>query len=46
MKYLGLDTSSKAIHIVELDEDVNLINIYKAECSTKKAFKDRFPELL
>ena len=46
MKYLGLDTSSKAIHIVELDEDVNLINIYKAECSTKKAFKDRFPELM
>ena len=46
MKYLGLDTSSKEIHIVELDEDVNLIKIYKAECNHKKEFKDRFPELM
>jgi|TARA_B100000900_G_scaffold402567_1_gene408567 Holliday junction resolvasome RuvABC endonuclease subunit len=46
MKYIGLDTSSKAIHIVELDEDENLIKIYKADCNTKKSFKDRFPELM
>ena len=46
MKYLGLDTSSKAIHIVILDESENLIEIYKADCNTKKSFKDRFPELM
>ena len=46
MKYLGLDTSSKAIHIVVLDESENLIKIYKADCNTKKSFKDRFPELM
>ena len=46
MKHLGLDTSSKAIHIVILDENENLLNIYKADCNTKKAFKDRFPELM
>ena len=46
MKHLGLDTSSKAIHIVILDENENLLNIYKANCNTKKAFKDRFPELM
>ena len=46
MKYVGVDTSSKAIHAVVLDEDENLIKIYKAECNTKKAFKDRFPELM
>ena len=46
MKYLGLDTSSKAIHIVVLDESENLITIYKADCNTKKSFKDRFPELM
>ena len=46
MKYLGLDTSSKAIHIVVLDESENLIKIYKASCDTKKSFKDRFPELM
>ena len=43
MKYLGLDTSSKAIHIVILDESENLIEIYKADCNTKNSFKDRFP---
>ena len=46
MKYLGLDTSSKAIHIVILDESENLIEIYKADCNTKNSFKDRFPELM
>ena len=46
MKYLGLDTSSKAIHIVVLDESENLITIYKADCNTKKSIKDRFPELM
>ena len=46
MKYLGLDTSSKAIHIVVLDESENLITIYKADCNTNKSFKDRFPELM
>lgn len=46
MKYLGLDTSSKAIHIVILDDNENLIKIYKADCDTKKSFKDRFPELM
>ena len=46
MKYLGLDTSSKAIHIVILDDSENLIKIYKADCDTKKSFKDRFPELM
>ena len=46
MKYLGLDTSSKAIHIVILDESENLIEIYKADCNTKNSFKDRFPVLM
>jgi len=46
MLYLGLDTSSKAIHGVVLDENENLINIYKATCNTKDSFKKRFPDLM
>ena len=46
MLYLGLDTSSKAIHGVVLDEDENLINIYKATCNTKDSFKKLFPDLM
>ena len=46
MKHVGIDTSSKAIHVVVLDGDENLIKTYKAECSIKKSFKDRFPELM
>jgi len=46
MKYLGLDTSSKAIHGVILDEEGNLISIYKATCNIKDSFKKRFPELM
>jgi len=46
MKYLGLDTSSKAIHIVVLDESENLIKIYKAGCTNSKPFKERFSELM
>jgi len=41
MKHVGVDTSSKAIHIVVLDGDENLIKTYKAECSIKKLFKDQ-----
>tara|TARA_R110002020_G_scaffold219321_4_gene427170 strand:+ start:3143 stop:3622 length:480 start_codon:yes stop_codon:yes gene_type:complete len=46
MKYLGLDTSSKAIHCVILDENGNLIELYKATCNTKDSFKKRFPPLI
>ena len=46
MKYLGLDTSSKAIHIVILDESEKLIEIYKADCTKSKSFRERFPELM
>jgi len=46
MKYLGLDTSSKAIHGVILDGEGNLISIYKATCNTKDSFKKRFPDLM
>jgi len=38
MKYLGLDTSSKAIHGVILDEKENLISIHKFTCNVKKPF--------
>ena len=46
MKYLGLDTSSKAIHCVILDENGDLIELYKATCNTKDSFKKRFPPLI
>lgn len=46
MRYLGLDTSSKAIHGVILDEQENLIATHKVICDTKKSFKERFPELI
>jgi len=46
MKHLGLDTSSKAIHIVVLDENEKLIEIYKADCTKSKPFRERFPELM
>lgn len=46
MRYLGLDTSSKAIHGVILDEQENLLSTHKVICNTKNPFKERFPELL
>jgi hypothetical protein len=46
MRYLGLDTSSKAIHGVILDEQENLISMHKVICNVKKPFKERFPELI
>ena len=46
MKYLGLDSSSKAIHGVILDEKENLISIHKFTCNVKNPFKERFSELI
>lgn len=45
MKYLGIDTSSKAIHIVALDESGQILDMVK--CSSKKKLaEDRFYEII
>ena len=44
-KFLGLDTSSRAIHGAVVDEDENLVDLYKWG-SDKKSSAERFPEIV
>ena len=46
MIYLGLDTSSKAIHGAAVNPDEEIVALYKWGCDTKKSFPERFPELI
>ena len=43
--YLGLDTSSKAIHGAVVDDSEALVGLYKWS-STKKLSNERFPEIV
>ena len=46
MIYLGLDTSSKAIHGAVINPNEELVSLYKWGCDIKKPFAERFPELI
>ena len=39
MMYLGLDTSSKAIHGAVVNPEEELVCLYKWDCDTKKSFE-------
>lgn len=43
MIYLGLDTSSKAIHAAAVNPDEELVALYKWSCDTKKHFQKGSP---
>tara|TARA_R110000824_G_scaffold143310_1_gene310940 strand:+ start:4556 stop:5011 length:456 start_codon:yes stop_codon:yes gene_type:complete len=46
MEFIGLDTSSFAIHAVVINEKEEITGMYKWECDRKANYFDRFPELL
>ena len=46
MEFIGLDTSSFAIHAVIINDKEEITEMYKWECDRKAEYTDRFPELV
>ena len=46
MEFMGLDTSSFAIHAVIINDKEEITEMYKWECDRKAEYTDRFPELI